>query len=113
MTNVAPPSQSNRRITSRKACLLVVRYRAESEWRPATAMDISPHGCRLRVGEDLGKGKKVTVAFEAPLRDGAQAAAVEVPGDVQWTRFEGLSYQAGVHFAGCPDGLMEILDALT
>ena len=113
MTNVASPSQSNRRITSRKACLLVVRYRAQSVWRPATAMDISPNGCRLRVGEDLAKAKTVTVAFEAPLRDGAQAAAVEVPGSVQWSRFEGLSYQAGVHFAGSPDGLIEILEALT
>lgn len=113
MTNVAAPTQSNRRITSRKACLLVVRYRVENKWHPATAMDISPHGCRLRVGEDLPKGKEMTVAFEAPLRDGAQAAAVEVPGSVQWSRFEGLSYQAGVHFAGSPDGLIEILEALT
>jgi hypothetical protein len=113
MTNVVAPSQSNRRITSRRACLLVVRYRAESEWRPATAMDISPHGCRLRVGEDLGKGKKVTVIFEAPLRDGAQAAGVEVPGSVQWSRLEGLSYQAGVHFGGSPEGLIEVLEALT
>lgn len=113
MTNVVAPTQSNRRITSRRACLLVVRYKAESDWRPATAMDISPHGCRLRVGEDLPKGKKMTVAFEAPLRDGARAAAVEVPGSVQWSRLEGLSYQAGVHFAGSPDGLIEILEALT
>lgn len=113
MTNVVAPSQSNRRITSRRACLLVVRYRAESEWRPATAMDISPHGCRLRVGEDLGKGKKVTVIFEAPLRDGAQATGVEVPGSVQWSRLEGLSYQAGVHFAGSPEGLIDVLEALT
>ncbi len=112
MTNVAAPSKSNRRITSRRACLLVVRYRAQSEWRPATAMDISPHGCRLRVGEDLGKGAKVTVLFEAPLRDGAQAAAMEVPGSVQWSRLEGLSYQAGGHFAACPDGLIEILEVL-
>jgi len=112
MSQSAATSRSNRRITSRRACLLVVRYRAESEWRPATAMDISPHGCRLRVGEDLVKGKTVTVLFEAPLRDGAQAAAVEVPGAVQWSRLEGLSYQAGVHFAGCPDGLLEILGAL-
>jgi hypothetical protein len=112
MTNPVAPSRSNRRITSRRACLLVVRYRAESEWRPATAMDISPHGCRLRIGEDLSKGNGVTVLFEAPLRDGAQATAVEVPGRVQWSRLEGLSYQAGVHFAGAPDQLLEILGAL-
>src|SRR5260221_11086084 len=75
-------------------------------------MDISPHGCRLRVGEDLGTGAKVTVLFEAPLRDGAQAAAMEVPGSVQWSRLEGLSHQAGVPFAACPDGLTDILAAL-
>jgi hypothetical protein len=112
MSNVPVPGRSNRRITSRKACRLVVRYRTQSEWRPATAMDLSPHGCRLRVGEDLPKAKDVVVAFETPLRDGVQASAVEVPGSVQWCRLEGLSYQAGIHFAGCPDGLLEILAAL-
>lgn len=112
MANVAAPSRSNRRVTSRRACLLTVRYRAESDWRPATAMDLSPHGCRLRVGEDLSKRKTVTVLFEAPLRDGARAAAVEVPGSVTWCRIEGLSFQAGVHFAGCPDGLLELLAVL-
>jgi PilZ domain-containing protein len=113
MSEAVGPNRSNRRITSRRACLLIVRYRAESEWRPATAMDISPHGCRLRVGEDLAKGKLVTILFETPLRDGAQATSVEVPGAVQWSRLEGLSYQAGVHFAGCPDGVLEILGALS
>lgn len=112
MTNVAAPSRSNRRVTSRRACLLTVRYRTESDWRPATAMDLSPHGCRLRVGEDLPKGKAMAVVFEAPLRDGARSAAVEVPGSVTWCRIEGLSFQAGVHFAGCPDGLMELLAVL-
>ena len=47
------PSRSNRRITARKACLLTVRYQANGDWRPATAMDLSPYGCRLRVGEDV------------------------------------------------------------
>ena len=112
MTNGAAPSRSNRRITSRRACLLVVRYKADSDWRPATAMDLSPHGCRLRVGEDLSKVKTVAVLFEAPLRDGAQAASVEVPGTVMWCRLEGLSFQAGLHFGGVPDSLLEILGAL-
>jgi hypothetical protein len=112
MTNVAAPSRSNRRITSRRACLLVVRYRADSDWRPATAMDLSPHGCRLRVGEDLSKVKTLTVLFEAPLRDGAQATSVEVEGTLTWCRLEGLSFQAGLHFSSVPDGLLEILGVL-
>ncbi len=112
MTHVAAPSRSNRRITSRRACLLVVRYRADSDWRPATAMDLSPHGCRLRVGEDLSKVKTVTVLFEAPLRDGARVTAVKVPGTLMWCRLEGLSFQAGLHFGDAPDGLLEILGAL-
>lgn len=112
MSDVPAPSRSNRRITARQACLLVVRYRAASEWRPATAMDLSPHGCRLRVGEDLTTRKIVKVLFEAPLRDGAQTSAVEIPGIVMWSRLEGLSYQAGLHFEASPDGLLEILGAL-
>ena len=112
MSDVPAPSRSNRRITARQACLLVVRYRAASQWRPATAMDLSPHGCRLRVGEDLPTGKIVQVLFEAPLRDGAQASAVEIPGIVMWSRFEGLSHQVGLHFEASPDGLLEILGAL-
>lgn len=104
---------SNRRITARKACLLTVRYKANGDWRPATAMDISPYGCRLRVGEDVPRGIEVAVAFETPIRDGARAAAVEVPGRAMWARLEGLSFQVGVHFEDSPGGLAEVLAALS
>jgi hypothetical protein len=76
-------------------------------------MDLSPHGCRLRVGEDLPRGQEVTVAFEAPLKDGARAAAVEVNGLVMWSRLEGLSYQAGLHFETASDDLLDVLGALS
>jgi hypothetical protein len=86
---------------------LTVRYRAGTEWRGATAMDLSTRGCRLRVGEDLLRGGAVTVAFE-----GEGAPAFEVPGQVIWCRREGLSYQAGIHFATAPDALEAILTAI-
>ncbi len=113
MTDAPPPSRSNRRLTARKACLLTVRYRFKDQWHPTTAMDLSPHGCRLRVGEDLPRGQEVTVAFEAPLKDGARATAVEVKGMVMWSRLEGLSYQAGLHFETAPDALLDVLGALS
>jgi len=113
MSDVTSSGRSNRRVTARKACLLTVRYRSQGEWHPATAMDLSPHGCRLRVGEDLPRGKGVHVAFEAPLKDGARVAAVEVEGLVMWSRLEGLSYQAGLHFDGVPDALLDVLGALS
>ena len=73
---------SNRRVTARLACQLTVRYRLDKQWHPATAMNLSPHGCRLRLGEDLERGAAVTLAFEAPLRDGAKALFLEMKGTV-------------------------------
>jgi hypothetical protein len=113
MEKTAETSRSNRRITARKACLLTVRYKANGDWRPATAMDISPYGCRLRVGEDVPRGIDVAVVFETPIRDGARAAQVEVPGRSIWARLEGLSYQVGVHFEDSPEGLAGVLAALS
>jgi hypothetical protein len=113
MTETVDTSRSNRRITARKACLLTVRYKANGDWRPATAMDISPYGCRLRVGEDVPRGAAVAVVFETPDRDGAEGAAVEVPGRAIWGRLEGLSFQVGVHFEDSPSGLLEVLSALS
>ena len=113
MAETVVPSRNNRRITARKACLLTVRYRANGDWRPATAMDLSPYGCRLRVGEDVPRGAAITVAFEAPIQDGARTASVEVPGMAMWARLEGLSFQVGVHFEDSPMGLLEILGALS
>jgi hypothetical protein len=113
MNETNQETKNNRRITARKACLLTVRYRAEAGWRPATAMDISPYGCRLRVGEDVPRGAEVAVVFEAPPRDGQQRATVEVPGRAIWARLEGLSYQVGVHFEDSPPGLPHVLAALS
>ncbi len=113
MSETSVPGRHNRRITARKTCLLTVRYRANGEWRPATAMDLSPYGCRLRVGEDIPRESKILVAFEAPIRDGSENASVEVPGKAIWARLEGLSYQVGVHFETSPGGLIEILAALS
>jgi hypothetical protein len=113
MSETPAPSRNNRRITARKACLLTVRYRALGEWRPATAMDLSPYGCRLRVGEDITRGASVSVVFETPIEDGVRSASVEVPGKAIWARLEGLSYQVGVHFEDSPMGLLEILGALS
>jgi len=113
MTESADVSRSNRRITARKACLLTVRYQANGDWRPATAMDLSPYGCRLRVGEDVPRGAAVAVVFETPLRGGAKGAAVQVPGRAIWGRLEGLSYQVGVHFEDSPPALLEVLALLS
>jgi len=113
MSETPVPSRNNRRITARKACLLTVRYRALGDWRPATAMDLSPYGCRLRVGEDITRGAEVAVVFETPIEDGVRSTSVEVPGRAIWARLEGLSYQVGVHFEDSPIGLLEILGALS
>jgi len=113
MSETPVPSRTNRRITARKACLLTVHYRANGDWRPATAMDLSPYGCRLRVGEDITRGALVAVAFEIPIEDGTRSASVEVPGRAIWARLEGLSFQVGVHFEDSPMGLLEILGALS
>jgi len=107
-----PPS--NRRVAARLACQLTVRYRADKQWHPATAMNLSAHGCRLRLGEDLPRGSEVALSFEAPLKDGADGLFLEMAGKVVWCRKEGLSFQAGIQFAGAsPDALGEILAALS
>jgi len=114
MGEITDISRSNRRITARKACLLTVRYKADGDWRPATAMDLSRYGCRLRVGVDVPRGAAVAVVFETPARDGVEGGpAVEVPGRAIWGRLEGLSYQVGVHFEDSPAGLLDILAALS
>jgi hypothetical protein len=113
MADTQVPSRNNRRITARKACLLKVSYRVNGDWRPATAMDLSPYGCRLRVGEDIERGVAIAVAFETPIQDGARSASVEVPGTAIWARLEGLSFQVGVHFEDSPTGLLEVLAVLS
>ena len=65
------------------------------------------------LGEDVPRGIDVAVVFETPIKDGAAAAAVEVPGRAIWARLEGLSYQVGVHFEDSPEGLGSVLAALS
>jgi len=113
MAETLDVSHSNRRITARKACLLTVRYRADGDWRPATAMDLSPYGCRLRVGEDVPRGAAVAVVFQTPLRGETKGTSVEVPGRAIWGRLEGLSYQVGVHFEDSPPTLLHVLALLS
>ena len=112
MTN-PPTGRTNRRLTARYACHLTVRYRSASDWHPASAMDLAVNGCRLRLGEDLPRGIEVHVVFELPLRDGSRALSVEVPGNVIWSRVEGLSRQAGIQFPTPPAALQELIDSLT
>jgi hypothetical protein len=107
MSDEPVPNRTNRRLSSRRACLLTVRYRTGKDWRGATAMDLSMRGCRLRVGDDLARGGAVTVVFE-----GEGAPTVEVIGQVIWCRKEGLSYQAGIHFADTPPELEAVLLAI-
>lgn len=97
----------DRRSATRRACLLAARYRLTSGWHPATLVDLSARGCRLRVGEDLPRGAPLRVELKAPGGE----APVELTGSVMWCRVEGLSHQAGVHFHAPPDDLMELLDA--
>jgi hypothetical protein len=112
MSDELPSRRPNRRLEARHACRLTVRYRSKKDWRPATAMDLSASGCRLRVGEDLATGAELTVLLERLVSDGVQGLSVEVPGVVMWSRLEGLSHQAGIQFRGQPDGLHDIIGAI-
>ena len=105
--------RTNRRLTARHACHFTARYRLGEDWHPATAMDLSLQGCRLRVGEDLATGAELTVMLERLASEGAAALSVEVPGVVMWSRLEGLSHQAGIQFRGQPEGLDGMLTELT
>lgn len=102
-------SRTNRRLTARHACHFTARYRLGADWHPATAMDISLRGCRLRLGEDLARGSTVSVALEAPRTADGRSLEVEVGGAVIWSRREGLSYQVGIHFSDAPATLEQIL----
>jgi hypothetical protein len=108
----APPDgrRPNRRLTARKACQLVVRYRTGEDWHPATAMDLSTLGCRIRLGEDLQRGSILTVRFESP--EGTSPLAADVPAVVIWSRLEGLSYQAGLKFSDASETLQAVMAAV-
>lgn len=102
-------SLSDRRVSARLACHLQVDYRSGPDWRRATTMDLSRKGCRLRLGESLAHGAPVQVRITRGA-DGAPAVALD--GVVVWTRLEGLSYQAGIHFPVDSADLAELLDDL-
>ena len=104
----AESSSPNRRLTARLACHIVVRYRTDGADHPATAVDLSNRGCRLRVGQDLARGTQLMV-FLQPPRDAAKPMEVAVPGTVVWCRSEGLSHQVGLAFTAEPPALQEIL----
>lgn len=80
------------------------------ERRPATAMDLSRLGCRLRTGEDLPRESKVSVRVEFRMAD-EPVLSVDGIGTVMWSRLEGLSYQTGIQFDGEPEGLSDLLGA--
>lgn len=104
--NVAP-RPVNRRGIPRRTCHLTVRYRGDGDWRPATAMDVSRQGCRLRTGEDVARGSLLEVAF--PRRIGGDLPPLVVAARVVWCRVEGLSRQAGLHFDAAPADLDDLV----
>ena len=105
----------NRRLSSRRACLLTMNYRSgdAAPWHPGVVMDLSPHGCRIRVGEPFDLATFVWLRFEAPISDGSVATTMEARATVIWTRTEGLSYQVGLRFADAPDALGELVHAVS
>jgi len=76
-------------------------------------MDLSPNGCRIRVGESFARGATVRLRFEAPIRDGSSAASMEADAVAIWVRAEGLSNQIGLRFAEAPEALAELVRAVS
>jgi hypothetical protein len=111
MSNIEAPNRANRRLSARVACRLTVSYSTGAEWHPAMGMDLSSQGCRLRLGEDLKRGSSLRVHIEHPAPDGATLKA-EVEGTIIWSRLEGLSYQAGIHFTSQEPAIDTILSTL-
>lgn len=112
MDNTTAQRRSNRRLLARHACTLTVQYRSEVGWHPATAMDLSRNGCRLRVGEHLRRDATLAIVFGRTSSRDTGAVAVQVLGTVMWCRPEGLSYQAGLAFSGDTTPLDVILQEL-
>ncbi len=112
MTNPAARHRENRRLTARRACLLIVRYKIDKQWHPATVLNLSTQGCRLRLGQALDRGAPVRLQFETPLRDGATALNAEIQGAVSWSRLEGLSHQVGIQFSSDAHALQDLIEAL-
>ena len=98
MTQTGRP-RGNRRLLARWACQLQARYLFKEHWHPATAMDVSRLGCRLRLGEPLARGARVKVTLECVPKTGGEPIHVEADGSVVWSRLEGLSFQCGILFS--------------
>jgi hypothetical protein len=94
----ASAPKGNRRLAARRTCQLLASYQVKGHSHPATAMDLSRRGCRLRLGEQLARGTRVGVVLECASPDGGTAMRLEAEGAVVWSRLEGLSYQCGIHF---------------
>lgn len=109
---MSPQDGPNRRRFPRHACQLGVRYRHALGEHTATALDLTTHGCRLHVGEDLARGTALTLAFDRPLADGVRELTVEVTGVVAWCRSDAFSREVGVRFDEEAVGLSEIIQAL-
>jgi hypothetical protein len=97
MNETASP-RGNRRLVVRFACHLTARYQIKDHWHPATVIDLSRRGCRLRVGEHLARDVKTRLTFTCQPGNDGEAHKVDVEGIVIWSRLEGLSYQCGIHF---------------
>ena len=94
----ASAPKGNRRLAARRTCHLVASYEVKGRSHPATAMDLSSRGCRLRLGERLARGTRVSIALECAPDKGAEPFRFETQGTVVWSRLEGLSHQCGIHF---------------
>ena len=113
MSNIGTPNRANRRLSARIACRLSVSYNTGAEWHPATGMDLSSHGCRLRLGEDLRRGSTLKVRIEHPAAEAeGDALSAETEGTVIWSRLEGLSFQVGIHFTAEDPNIENILATL-
>lgn len=98
-------------MTIRHVCHLQVDYRAGREWRRATVLDVSLKGCRLRVGEELARAASVSVRL-THVGTGGRTLSAQVDGIVIWSRAEGLSHQAGIHFSEEPAELAAVIAGL-
>jgi hypothetical protein len=110
--NTRKEPRANRRLASRKSCQLAVQYLSKGHWHPATAVDLSRIGCRLRLGETLVRTARLTVAIDCSCDDNGAPLHAEVEGHVVWTRLEGLSYQCGIQFDKDVPELQAIVDIL-